>query len=137
VGPLVGVPSDQITDEVWHAVRRPIRAALAHADGRYHMGDVYRALKRRDWQLWCSPRSVVVTAVEQWPRSRRMAILFAAGDLADVPAGLPILLAWGEAKGCDAAEVHGRPGWSRALGWQVVDTVARIRLCPAAAAVKQ
>ncbi len=127
MGPI-GVPSYAITDEVWNAVRRPIRAALAHADGRYHMGDVYRALKRADWQLWLSLRSVAVTAVEQWPRSRRLVILFAAGEMADMVASLPRLLAWGRAKGCDAAEVHGRPGWARALGWQVVDTVARVKL---------
>lgn len=127
MGP-VGVPSYAITDEVWNVVRHPLRAALAYSDGRYHMGDLYRSLKRADWQLWLSPRSVAVTAVEEWPRSRRLTILFAAGEMADMLSCLPTLLAWGKSKGCDAAELHGRPGWARALGWQVVDTVARIRL---------
>ena len=127
MGPI-GVPSYAITDEVWNAVRQPIRAALAHADGRYHMGDVYRSLRRGDWQLWLSPRAVAVTAIEAWPRSRRLTVMFGAGQLAEMRDCLPTLVAWGRDHACDAIEIHGRPGWTRALGWPVVDTVARMRL---------
>lgn len=122
---MTGIPSYAITDEVWDIVRRPLRAALARSDGKYHMGDLYRRLKRADWQLWVSTRSVAVTAVEQWSRTRRLVILFASGELTDMLPALPTLMAWGRSKGCEAVEVHGRPGWWRALGWERVDTVAR------------
>lgn len=72
-------------------------------------------------QYWPGVSSCLITEIVSYPRRTVLHFFIAAGELAEIRAMLPPILAWGTAQGCDGATMTGRRGWERSFlrddGW--------------------
>lgn len=69
-------------------------------------------------QLWIGGepvRAVMTGEFVTYPHGRSYRATFAAGDLALLREGMPVLKAWTKSRGATSIEIEGRKGWSRAL----------------------
>lgn len=102
--------------------RRHIEAALAYAGHTHLYADVAELIAAGHVQCWPGPASVVITELCSYPRRRTLNIWLAGGNLREIEAMEPVILAWGRAQGCDSATFTGRRGWARTFltrkaGW--------------------
>lgn len=112
----------------WFRVRPLVLAALAEGQGEYQARDVFDGVAKGLIQLWAGERSMVITQVSRYPRYRALQAIYGAGDLEEIKAGLPTLLAFAKEQGCVAVLVFGRDGWARALGGKKVSTITRLEV---------
>lgn len=103
------------------AYRGYIEAALEYADGTHTFEDVAAAVEAGRMHFWPGPTSAVITEIIESPRQRMLNIFLAGGNLAEIEAMAPGILAWGRDHGCTKAVFTGRPGWERTFltrtGW--------------------
>jgi hypothetical protein len=121
---LVPVPS-WLVARTWPEVVRLADRALAHGGGRYTAEDFFRALVRREMQLWIvregeQTAGLVITELRNYPRRRCCRYLLLAGRSFDRWHHLQDEIeCWARANGCAAMEMCGRRGWERKLrGWR-------------------
>lgn len=124
---IEGIQSEEI-DALWPQVVFLVDRAMGYIDGKMSSEDVYKALKNKKMQLWLVPGGIWVTQIEQYPRSKRLEWVAAAGEYNDWTEYLPILFEWAESQGCDAVEIVGRPGWGRKTGFEEIHRVFRVKL---------
>jgi hypothetical protein len=98
--------------------------ALEYAGGTHTVADVLTG----PYQIWEGAQSVVVTQVVEHPRLKEAFAFLAAGNLEEIRALYPNILAWAKAMGCTRASFLGRPGWSRSFltrdeGWHTESVV--------------
>lgn len=109
-----------VIDEITRC--RPwITAALEYANGTHLFEDVAAMIESGQLQLWPAPRGCIVTEIVQYPRKRIFNMFLAGGDFAQLMDMDGDMEQWAKAQGCDAATLHGRRGWTRALaenGWR-------------------
>lgn len=102
--------------------RPQLEAALVYSGGTHTFDDIAAGVASGELQCWPGPRSAIVTAVEHYPRQRRLLFFLAGGDLAEIEAMTPAILDWGRAQGCSTAAFVGRRGWERTFltrtGWE-------------------
>jgi hypothetical protein len=116
---LCGVPSRRV-EALWPAICPFVRRALDHAEGRYAAEDVLDALLKGQMQLWVATgngiEAILVTEIVDYPRQRRCNLFLSAGHALEACLDhLGEIEAWARARGCDAIEAGGRPGWERVL----------------------
>lgn len=104
------------------AHRSQIEAALAYAGGTHTFEDIRAGVEAGSLQYWPGPRSVIVTAVEDYPRKRALHFFLAGGDIAELEEMYPMVEQWGRSQGCTLATMTGRKGWERSFltrreGW--------------------
>jgi hypothetical protein len=92
-----------------------IEAALAYADGAYAIEDVAAAVEAGEMGLLAGERSALVFEVAPFPRLRALNVVFAGGDLDEIRAMDPALVAIARGHGCSRIYLTGRLGWLRAL----------------------
>ena len=124
---IEGIQGDEI-DNFWEKVSPLVDRAMEYADGKMTTEDVYNQLKAKHIQLWLVPGGIWVTRVVDYPQSRRVEWIAAAGEYQDWTDHLPPLFEWARAQGCDAAEIGGRAGWGRKTGFEEIHRVFRVRL---------
>jgi hypothetical protein len=106
------------------AYRQHIEGALAYAGGTHTYDDIREGVEQGRFQFWPGVHSAAVTEIIEYPRCRALNIILAGGDvgyLAEMEAGLPVILDWARAQGCTSATFSGRKGWERTFltrtGW--------------------
>lgn len=129
---IYGVLSSHI-DDVWNQVEPLLSKSLDYADGKYSTGSIYKALKVRDMQLWVSMRggleACCVTEIRFFPLKKVCTVMFCAGkDMDNWLWFLSEVELWAISNGCHSIEVHGRRGWEKILGWELISTVIRKNL---------
>ena len=89
--------------------------------------DIAAGIADGTYQMWPGERSVIVTQVVKHPRDTVLYIYIAGGDLREIEALSPPIIAWGRTQGCRRMLVIGRRGWARTFltqtGWQKKDLV--------------
>lgn len=94
-----------------------IESALPYANGCFDLCDIRNAVLAGKMQLWPGRRSAAITEISDYPQKRACTIVFAGGDLAELRDLIqPQVRAHAKSSGCGLFIVHGRAGWSRALG---------------------
>lgn len=119
-----GIPAAQLGD--WWPLAIPhIERVLARGNAMMTLDDVREFVASELMQLWvlwddrqAKVRGAGVTEICIYPRAKTcICRLFSADD--DMRAQwlpkLGVIEEWAKAKGCDAVEVIGRPGWRRIL----------------------
>lgn len=96
--------------------------ALEYAGGTHTVADVNAAIARGEFQLWQGQRSLVVTQVSEHPQCKEAFAFAAAGEMGEIQALYPIVMAWAKAIGCTKVAFRGRKGWGRSFltkteGW--------------------
>jgi hypothetical protein len=103
--------------------RRQIDEALAHGWDGHTFEDLERAVDEGDMQAWCSPGTIVLTQIIQYPQQKRLFFFLVSGDLATAEAMSEDIYEFGRSHGCTVAAFSGRPGWQRTFltrqGWSV------------------
>lgn len=111
------------------AYRAQIDAALAYSGGvpTHTFEDIRDMVAAGRLQFWPGPHSVGITEIQATPQRRTLNIFLAGGDLVELEAMLPEVMAWGTAQGCTHSIMIGRRGWERTFltrsGWHVAETV--------------
>jgi hypothetical protein len=101
-----------------------LRAALKYCDGLMDEATLSRAIERGDYHVIKLPKSTILVEFKDHEGGfRTIEFPFAGGDLDEIRSFEPSLLRWGREEGCKKAILHGRRGWSRALGYRPVITV--------------
>lgn len=99
-----------------------LEAALEYAEGTHSLEDIREGVRKGSLQFWPGASSAVITQIAEYPRKRVLHFFLAGGNLAELEAMYPAILAWGAATGCDAAMLTGRKGWERTFlareGWK-------------------
>jgi hypothetical protein len=112
-----GVLSSSI-DDVWKDVKPYLEPAIAYANGKYSIDDIYEAIRDRDMQLWVvfdnkGLCSALVTYIGIFPRRKILFISYVGGR--DVHSWLPLVIenfkAFAKEKDCEQIEALCRPGW--------------------------
>jgi hypothetical protein len=104
-------------------LRELIESALAYSGGTHTYEDVLQMVEEERLQLWPGVHSVIVTEIIEYPRKRTLHFFIAAGNIAELEQMYPVVEQWGVMKGCTAASLVGRPGWTRSFlsrkeGWK-------------------
>lgn len=97
-----------------------LQKALEYQGGTHTVADVADYIERGDAQLWVRDDAMIVTQVDQKPRTRHLVYWIACGDLHDVQELSEEIDKWGREQGCTLAVSHCRKGWKRAMslyGW--------------------
>lgn len=113
--PEPAVPAAPSTQQAqWERCAPWIAAGL---DGSHHtMGDLEDRTRRGDAMLWPGDRCAVLTQiVAQTDGARILDVISAGGDLDEIVAMTPGVLAAARAAGCSEMIVEGKRGWERAL----------------------
>lgn len=120
---VLGVPSAQV-GHVWQAVAPMLERAIRHGDGGYEVADLLSSVRSTDMQLWLGYANgrleiAAVTEIALRPRKKVLRVVALAGKKIDawINDGLPVIEAFGRAKGCEEIEMQGRKGWLRKLPW--------------------
>lgn len=133
---LYGVLANAI-DLIWSEASPIIEQALAHADSKYSLEDVYGFIQSRDMQLWAiynnkGLQGITVTQIICYPQEKRLLIVFLAGIDFDKWINLWFPMRdWAKEEGCTACEIFGRPGWERRLkeiGFEKIHTVLKVEI---------
>lgn len=93
-----------------------IAQALPYCFGNYEWADIRQACLEGKMQLWPGANCALVTEICYWPRRTGCNVFLGGGDLEELKALAPQVLAWAKSIGCDHVTVFGRKGWARALG---------------------
>lgn len=118
--------------------RLQITKALAVSGDERTIEDLYVSALTGAMQLWISPDSIVFTEILCYPRTKAIRAVIAAGRLSGVVELIPMIAKWGQKQGCKRAELLGRRGWVRALGWdELAFAMTPIENLVAASTVKE
>lgn len=128
---VIQVPPDRIT-AIWPHVADLIGAALAKGGGEYRLEHIWENLTTGAAQLWTDGDSVCVTSVVEYPATRLLYVLVAAGDLGSVSDMWLPVKEFAAVHGCSAVQFFGRPGWRRSgvmpEGWRHTHDVITVRV---------
>lgn len=108
-------------DREWARCAPWLQAALDAGPRTHTLEDVRGCVQRGTAQFWCGRNCAIVTELVTYPQVKTMNFWLAGGDLAELRDELrPLAEAYAKANGARFATIVGRPGWSRALGYERV-----------------
>lgn len=96
------------------ATQTPILRALRVA-GTHTAEDIALGVEEGRFQLWPGEESAIVTELLRTPLRLTLHFFLAGGNLIELRAMMPGILAWGKAQGCTHASLIGRFGWLRSF----------------------
>lgn len=88
--------------------------ALAYA-GTHRIEDIELGVAEGRFQQWPGEDSCVITELLQTPLRKTIHFFLAEGNLAELKAMTPGILAWARQQGCTHASLLGRDGWERSF----------------------
>jgi hypothetical protein len=136
---MTGVYSEFV-DSIWTQIVPLLEKAMAYADGKYSVDDVYRALREKDMQLWIAylDKKIVAFAITQiliYPQTKRLCVTFMGGEkMSNWLHYLKPITDWAKSNGCEAIEGYSRPGVAKAIknktpfDFEVIHTVIRAKI---------
>lgn len=95
--------------------REKLQLALDDDFNFYTFRDVVDLLLTGQATLWSDTDSAAVTIVQHHPRGKAYILWLAAGDLSQIMRMEPLIFCHARELGCKTVELHGRPGWAKAL----------------------
>ncbi len=99
--------------EQWTRWRPEIAKAC---DGSHHsIESIEQAIAEGRSHVLLVPGGCMVVELVNYPRQRACQVMWAAGTLAALVAGLELVHTWAKAQGCTEMLIEGHPGWVRAL----------------------
>jgi hypothetical protein len=98
----------RITDPVMAA---KMEKALRLGGNVYTLDDIENALASGEMQGHTGGNSWVITRVHSWPRRKSVDIVFAVGNIEDLPVLLKKVELWAKDQGADLITGTGRDGW--------------------------
>ena len=103
--------------ELWRAQYDRCKPWLAEAleGSLYSLADLERGLSEGRAKLWPGKGSAMITEIERYPTETVMRCWLGGGDMDELLAMAPGVMAEGRMAGCTAALVEGRKGWERVL----------------------
>jgi hypothetical protein len=99
------------TDLRWY--RRQVMAALEFGGGIYTFDDLCRGVNAGVMQMWPGVDSIFLTEILAFPQRKILHIFLAGGNLKELEAMAPAVVAFARAQGCQEMQFAGRPGWER------------------------
>lgn len=109
----------------------PISRALHYAK-THTVEDIELGVAEGRFQLWPGDESAIVTEVLVTPLRKHLHLFLAGGNLTELKAMLPGLLAWGRQQDCTHSSLIGRFGWQRTFvrdfGFKPVATMMEVGL---------
>ena len=107
-------------DATWARAAPLLERALEHAHGTHQLADVAKAITAGQLQLWATGRSAAVSEILNFPRKRALNVFLSAGEIEDIRAALPGMMAYGQGHGCDRIMFAGRldPNDRRRSAWE-------------------
>lgn len=109
---------------LWPHVYPLLEPAIDMMHGLHTADTVLERLIARRAELWTSDNSAVITEFVEYPHGRCLHFWLAGGDLDELKAMEPEIVAWGRTQGCVASSISGRRGWLRELpGYEEAATV--------------
>lgn len=121
---LFAIPTEEALD-YWGDVEPLLSPAIELTGGRYNIKTVYNALEKGDMQLWLimdndEIKSATVTQIVLYETGLRvLRFLFCGGGNAKSWLHhIESIKKWGKDLDCHKADIFGRKGWSRSLGWK-------------------
>lgn len=129
---LYGVPSPHV-ESVWPHIEVFIEDALDYSDGKYSLTSIKQSLLDRQMQLWVMMdhkyRAAGVTSINDYPCKSVATVMFGGGEeLSYFVEGIKGIEEWAKSAGCESLEVWGRPGWKKALNYELIHVVLRKNL---------
>jgi hypothetical protein len=112
---------------IWPYVQPHIVRAEPYGD--LTADDIYKGLVEGGYQLWTSQSDVIEAAlVTCITEDREACWLLAVGgeNMKTWINWLPLVIDWAKSEGCKELRVHGRPGWSRAAGFEIARMIRAI-----------
>lgn len=88
--------------------------ALSYA-GTHRLEDIELGIAEGRFQGWPGEESMIVTELLQTPLRKTVHFFLAEGNLTELKAMTPGILAWARQQGCTHASLLGREGWERSF----------------------
>lgn len=88
--------------------------ALRYA-GTHRIEDIELGIAEGRFQGWPGEDSMIVTELLQTPLRKTCHFFLAEGNLTELHAMTPGILAWARQQGCTHASLLGRPGWQKSF----------------------
>lgn len=89
--------------------------ALRYSGDTHTEADIEAGVAAGRFQRWDGDDSTIITEILDTPRKRILLFWLAEGNLRDLEAMTPGILAWGKEHGCNRAQLIGRFGWQRSF----------------------
>lgn len=128
---VIRIPHDKVT-AIWPHIVDMVHAALERGSGEYRLEHLWQALVEGSAQLWTDGESIAVTMPVDYPATRLLYVLVAAGSLHSVYNLWPEIAAFAREQECSAVQFFGRPGWRRSgnlpEGWRHTHDVLTVRV---------
>ena len=107
--------------KVWPLYEPLIQKALDQGSN-YTMEEIFAGLCSANMQLWVyGLDAAMVTAIQNDDKTRWCLLLALGGANMEAWKGyLPVVSDWARDKGCEELRIYGRPGWQRALEFDLV-----------------
>jgi hypothetical protein len=106
-----------------------ITRAIEYTGGAHTLETLWEAIECGDLQLWPYRDSLTITELQRTPSGKKGIHFFlAAGNLEELKALQPIVVAWAITQGATYATMIGRRGWERSFltresGWRPTMTM--------------
>lgn len=100
--------------------RELIDEALSYTPGTHSFDQLLDMVLQGHLAFWSLPKSFMLTEISIFPGARHFHIFLGGGDLQELIAVHPDVLAVAKVLGCSKVTIAGRPGWGRAMkahGW--------------------
>ena len=105
---------------IWNEIEPFIKKALDRGS-IYTLEDVYDNLRECRMQLWCyrdpKLRAVLTTGIIG---DECFLITLGGNNIQDWIDAYPIIERWAIEQGCGSMKIHGRKGWAKILGFEIV-----------------
>ena len=112
---------------IWPYVKPHIARAEPYGD--LTVEDIYKGLVDGRYQLWTSQSDVIEAALVTCITEDREACWLMSVGGSNMKIWInwfPLLIKWAKDEGCKELRVHGRPGWSRAAGFEIAHMIRKI-----------
>lgn len=92
-----------------------LKSALKYSGNTHSIEDVFVGVAQGKYQFWRKGKSVGITEVVDYPRTRQLNIFLAAGNMADMQTTLPEIEEYARQQKCKSITLLGRKGWAKSF----------------------
>lgn len=92
-----------------------IEAALEYSHGTHDIQDIFECVAQGTLEFWPGKHCALISQVVQYPKKKMIHVFLAGGDIKEIEAMEPDIVAWAKQQGCEALSLTGRPGWTKSF----------------------